>query len=59
MSPRTGRPRKENPKDIRIQIRLDKETLDKLDECADKNITSRSDIIRQGSDLVYAETMKK
>ena len=30
MPPRTGRPPKENPKDIRIQIRLDKEELQKL-----------------------------
>lgn len=58
MSPRTGRPKAENPKDTRIQIRLDKETLDKLDECATKSSTTRSDIIRQGIDLVYAEKEK-
>lgn len=59
MSPRTGRPPKENPKDIRIQIRLDKEILDKLDECAEVNKTTRSNIIRLGIDLVYAELIKK
>lgn len=59
MSPRTGRPPKDNPKDIRIQIRLDKEILDKLDKCAEKNKTNRSDIIRQGIDLVYAEIIQK
>lgn len=58
MSPRTGRPPKDNPKDIRIQIRLDKDILDKLDECAKINQTTRSDIIRQGIDLVYAKIMK-
>lgn len=58
MSPRTGRPPKENLKDIRIQIRLDKEILDKLDECAKVNKTSRSDIIRQGIALVYATIIK-
>lgn len=58
MSP-MGRPPIENPKDTRIQIRLDKETLDKLDECAKINDTNRSDIIRKGIDLVYAESTKE
>ena len=59
MSPRTGRPLKENPKDTRIQIRLDKDTLEKLDKCAESKDTTRSDVIRQGIDLVYAELKKK
>lgn len=59
MSPKTGRPPKENPKDIRIQIRLDKSTLEKLDECADNEKTSRSEIIRHGIDLVHAKINKK
>ncbi|MDE7230438.1 MAG: ribbon-helix-helix protein, CopG family [Oscillospiraceae bacterium] len=59
MSPRTGRPPKENPKDTRIQIRLDKETLDKLDECAEREQTSRSEIIRRGIDLVCAKQKNK
>lgn len=59
MSPRTGRPPKENPKDTRIQIRLDKETLGKLDKCAEREQTTRSEVIRQGIDLVYADDKKK
>lgn len=59
MNPRTGRPLKENPKDTRIQIRFDKETLRKLDECAKNNETTRSDIVRRGIELVYAETQKE
>lgn len=58
MSPRTGRPHKENPKDTRIQIRLDKETLEKLDKCAEKKNTTRSGIIREGIDLVNEELKK-
>lgn len=53
-----GRPLKENPKDTRIQIRLDKDTLDKLDICVKENNSNRSEIIRQGIDLVYAKTKK-
>jgi len=59
MSPRTGRPPKDNPKDTRIQIRLDKETLDKLDECAKNQQTTRSDIIRQGIELVSKRSEKE
>ena len=59
MSPRTGRPPKDNPKDTRIQIRLDKETLDKLDECAKKRQTTRSDIVRQGIELVSKRSEKE
>lgn len=58
MSPRTGRPRKDNPKDTRIQIRLDKETLEKLDKCAEKKNTTRSEVIREGIDLVNEELKK-
>ena len=58
MSPRTGRPPIENPKDTRIQIRLDKETLEKLDCCSNENNSSRSEIIRQGIDMVYAKIKK-
>lgn len=59
MSPRTGRPCKDNRKDTRIQIRLDKETLEKLDKCAEKKNTTRSDVIREGIDLVNEELKKK
>lgn len=58
MSPRTGRPPKENPMDERIQIRVNREELQRLDECAKIQETTRSDIVRQGIDLVY-EKIKK
>ena len=59
MSPRTDRPPKGNPKDIRIQIRLDKETLKTLDDCAKKKNTTRSSVIREGIALVNGEFSKK
>lgn len=48
-----GRPPSDNPKDTRIYIRIDKSTLNKLDECAVATKTTRSEIVRQGIDLVY------
>lgn len=59
MSPRTGRPHKDNPKDTRIQIRLDKDTLEKLDRCAEEKQTTRSDVIREGIGLVEEQLEKK
>ncbi|MBE6845057.1 MAG: CopG family transcriptional regulator [Ruminococcus sp.] len=58
MSSKMGRPKSDNPKDVRFQIRADKETMEKLDYCAKENNSSRSEIIRQGIDLVYAKTKK-
>ena len=57
MPPRTGRPPKENPKDIRIQIRL--EELQKLDECVKREASTRSEIVRKGIDLVYTKGENK
>ena len=59
MSPRTGRPPKDNTMDNRIQIRLDNETLEKLDKCAEAKKTTRSDVIRTGIDLMEKQLKKK
>lgn len=53
MSPRTGRPKSENPKDIMIRVRMDEDTVKMLDECADSLKSSRSEIIRAGVKKVY------
>ena len=52
-----GRPPIENPLKKRIQIRVDRETEIKLDECAESLKKSKSDVIRQGIDMVH-ETLK-
>ena len=52
MSPRTGRPKAENPKNIDIKVRIDEETNKKLLEyCKEKSIT-RTEAIRQGIHLL-------
>lgn len=52
MSPRTGRPPSENPKDKRLQVRVDEQTINILDDCAKKANTNRSEIVREGIELV-------
>lgn len=56
MSPRTGRPKLENPINIRTSVRLDKETDDKLNAyCKEHNI-SKGEAIRKGVHLLLKET---
>ena len=59
MSPKTGRPPKENPKSTRLQVRVDKEILAKLDLCAELSNSNRSEIVRKGIEMVYAELNNK
>lgn len=55
MSPKTGRPKSENPKDIDVKVRFDKELHEKLLKyCAEHNIT-RAEAIRQGVHKLLAE----
>lgn len=59
MSPRTGRPKIENPKSNPIHVRLDNETLAILDEyCKQKQIT-KTEGIRQGIQRLKSELEKK
>ena len=55
MSPKTGRPKTEKPKDIRFSIRLDAETDIKLNEYCSKNNISKGEAIRKGITLLLSE----
>ena len=59
MSPKTGRPLVENPKDFMLRVRLDKKTVDTLKECAETLQTTNSEIVRKGIQLVKSEIQKK
>lgn len=59
MSPRTGRPKAENPKDIQLKIRADEQLMRDLDFCCEKLNKNRSDIIRLGIQKVKAEAENK
>ncbi len=55
MSPRTGRPKVEKPKDIKYSIRLDEETEFKLNEYCKKNNITKGEAIRQGIHLLLGK----
>lgn len=59
MSPRTGRPKAENPKNIQLKIRADKQTIQDLDYCCRKLDKTRSDVIRMGIQKVKVEAETK
>lgn len=43
----------DNPKDITIKVRVDKEILEKLDKCVEKLGSNRSAVIREGIKKIY------
>lgn len=55
MSPRTGRPKSDNPKSTQLAVRLDDETLWKLDEVARRNSEKRVEAIRRAINHLYSE----
>lgn len=60
MSPKTGRPVKgESKKDLRLQLRLNKEEMNLIDECAEKSGKNRTEIVMDGVRLVKQELDKK
>lgn len=55
MSPRTGRPRSENPKNIQVKFLADKETVADIEYCCEKLEMNKSDVIRLGIQKVKEE----
>jgi len=53
-----GRPPSENPKDKTLRVRVDDETLKKLDDCSAKLSSNRSNVVRKGIDMV-SDSLKK
>ncbi len=58
LSPRTGRPPIDNPRNIRFTARLTSEEASMLQECADTLQISRTEVIVKGIQLVKSEMNK-
>lgn len=58
MSP-AGRPPKENPRNINLNIRLTAEESKRIQACADELMITRTDTIMKGIELVEKELNKK
>ena len=59
MSPRTGRPPKENPRKINLNIRLTEQESRDIQECAESLGVSRTDALLKGIELIKADIKKK
>lgn len=59
MSPRTGRPPKDNPRNINLNIRVTREEAKMIQDCAEILGTTRTEVIVKGVKLVKDELDKK
>ena len=57
MSQKAGQKLTNNPKDRRVEIRMDKETIEKLDYLSIKQNSNRSKVIRLGIEKLYNELL--
>ena len=54
-----GRPVSPDSKHTMFRVRLDDNSMEKLDECAEKLDTTRSDIVRKGIDRIHEDLKNK
>lgn len=52
MSPRIGRPKADNPKDIDLKVRVNKNTNDALEKYSKKNNITKAETVRRGIKLL-------
>lgn len=55
MSPRTGRPKIENPKSERITVRLDNESVETLNAYCNEKKVEKAEAIRRGISKLKSE----
>ncbi len=58
MSP-VGRPKADNPKNVRLEIRLTQGENELLEECAKRLKTTKTEVINKGIGLVKKELDRK
>lgn len=58
MSPRTGRPKSDNPKSNPIHVRLDNETLDILEKYCQQEDIAKTEGIRRGIHRLKSDLKK-
>ncbi len=59
MSPRTGRPKIENPKSERITVRLDNESVSTLIQYCDQEKIEKAEAIRRGIKKLRSDLKEK
>lgn len=59
MSPRTGRPPSENPKNIEVKARIDENTARRLLAYCEKLGITRTEALREGIERILEDEKKK
>lgn len=54
-----GRPVSSGSKHTMFRVRLDDKSIEKLDKCAEKLNTTRSDVVRKGIEKIHADLDKQ
>lgn len=54
-----GRPKKENPRNVNLNIRITKDEAKRIQDCSNKLGITRTDTIMKGIELVEKEITKK
>lgn len=55
MSPRTGRPKSDNPKNTDVKVRLDERTSKELNKYCEQHLITRAEAIRKGIHLLLEQ----
>lgn len=58
MSAKMGRPKLDDPKSIKLNVKIDKATLEKLTEVAEAYSLSRGQVVRQGIEVLHKRIKK-
>lgn len=59
MTPRIGRPKKENARNIKVDTRLTEEEEEKLVYCCEVLGLTKAEVVRKGIEKVYNEILSK
>ena len=58
MSAKMGRPKLDDPKSIKLTVKMDKATLAKLNEVAEAYSLSKGQVVRQGIEVLHRRIKK-
>lgn len=58
MSPKTGRPKVDNPNDVNLTVRISKELSQRLTEYCTENFLSKGEVVREGIEHVLTAKRK-
>lgn len=59
MSPSTGRPKSDNPRDIQYRLRLTSDEVKRLEYCCKVLGLTKAEVLRQGLEVMYEKAQTK